>query len=104
MPIVIATTPRKSTVVRSWSPSMSAPPLELGDVLLVQPTRQRVEPVGRVAAVDPREQEGGHELEQSEDEGDVDVAPELVAHEVVGPVAHHDVEQVPGQERGRRRE
>ena len=53
---------------------------------------------GHVPRVEPGDEERGHELQQPEDQRHVDVADDLGAHEVVGPVRHHDVEQVPGQE------
>ena len=45
--------------------------------------------------------ERGDELPQAEHQADVDVAPELVRHEVVRVVGQQDVEEVPGEERGR---
>ena len=55
------------------------------------------------ADVEHRDRERRHELQQAEQDADVDVAEDLVDHEVVGVVGEQDVEEVPGQEeRGHR--
>src|SRR5688572_29176814 len=98
--MVTATTAKNSAAVRNWLPSMSALLLVAGGQL----AGQRVELRCGVAAVEPSQRERGHELQQAENEGDVDVADELGAHEVGRPVGEDDIEQVPAQERGGRRE
>ena len=76
-------------------------PVEGAVVVLGELAGQRVEVGVGVAGVDGGQHERRDELQQAPDEGDVDVAEELGAHEVVGEHRHQDVEPVPGQERGR---
>jgi hypothetical protein len=63
-----------------------------------------VELRGGVPRVPPGDEERGDELGDAEDEGDVDVAEELGAHEAAGVVRQQHVQQVPGDERDRQRE
>src|SRR6476620_3012452 len=98
MPTVRATTARNRPVVRNWWPSMSA--LPGGVVVVRQLLGQRVEVGVGVAAVEERDEERRHELQQAEDQRDVDVAHDLRGHEAAGEHRQQYVEAVPGQERG----
>src|SRR5690606_2347403 len=71
-------------------------PLELG--LTAEVLGKRVELARGVPGVRPGDQERRCELQQPEDQGDVDVADQLRAHEVTGEAGEHHVEQVPGKE------
>ncbi len=65
--------------------------------------RQRVDVLDHVALVEPGDEERRDELQEPEDVGDVDVAPQLVPHEVTRPTGGDDIEQIPAQEhRGHR--
>src|SRR5215213_4660415 len=57
-----------------------------------------------VVHVQVRDHEGGHELAEAEQESESHVAEDLGRHEVVRVGREEDVEQVPGEERGRHRE
>ena len=102
--MVTATTARKRIVERD-SELIARPPRPWSVVVaLLELARQRVRVLVHVPPVEPGDEERGGELQQPEDQGDVDVADDLGAHEVVGPVRHDDVEQVPGHERDGRGE
>jgi hypothetical protein len=57
-----------------------------------------------VPRVPPGDEERGDELRDAEEQGDVDVAEQLGAHEAARVVRQQDVQQVPGDEGDGQRE
>src|SRR5690606_32929937 len=72
--------------------------------LVAQLVGDRVQLLLRVARVRVGDPEGGHELEQPQDQPHVDVTEQFDPHEAARPAGQHHVQQVPNQERHRHRE
>jgi hypothetical protein len=73
-------------------------------VPLEQPLGQRVDLLLGALRVEERDEEGGEELEEPEEEAAVEVAGDVVRHPRVLVRRHEYVGEVPGEERQRQRD